>query len=108
MLNKILGILLCVAFVFTSILYLANSTPEQIGKQTWNALQKKVSLAGAPSPLLVRKEEVTAAYRLRPDKRFLMAVAEVDYFLTGKPQQPVSANYKEDIWTITYKDEFVE
>jgi len=43
------------------------------------------------------------AYRLRPDKRFLLAVAEVHHFLSGQEKLETTVEFQQNQWAIRYK-----
>jgi len=47
------------------------------------------------------------AYRLRPDRRFLWAVADVHHLLTGQERQPVAVTFREGRWRLRYRGEDV-
>lgn len=47
------------------------------------------------------------AYRLQPDRRFLMAVAEAHAFLYGQRREKVSAVFKSGQWEICYRNKVV-
>lgn len=43
------------------------------------------------------------AYRLRPDRRFLWAVADVHLFLTGQERREVVVTFREGLWHVRYR-----
>src|ERR1035438_6445836 len=46
------------------------------------------------------REALHETYRLRPDKRFLLAAGEVERLFSGKEAVPATATFKEDHWEI--------
>ncbi len=50
------------------------------------------------------RQALADAYRLRPDKRFLLAVAEVYSLLTGQPRDTAVVEFKEGMWQVRYAD----
>src|SRR5688572_19227199 len=60
------------------------------------------------SVLIVPPDKMRAAlsesYRLRPDKRFLHAVAEIHHLLTGQERAAVTVEFKDGIWLVRYGD----
>jgi thioredoxin-like negative regulator of GroEL len=49
------------------------------------------------------RDTLADSYRLRPDKRFLNAVAAMENFFSGKKREPVSAEFKNGYWMISYR-----
>ncbi len=67
-----------------------------------------VPLDGLPAPevLSVPPESMRAAltgtYRLRPDRRFLLAVATIHHLLTGWPRETATVEFRDDKWQVRY------
>ncbi len=66
-------------------------------------------LTGEPTPVSVltvppaqMRDALHAAYRLKPDKRFLLAVEEIHHFLSGQAPQQVTADFQNNRWTVRY------
>ncbi len=60
----------------------------------------------APSPVvfvLPTIEEVENYYRLRPDRRFLLAITEIDRFSKNNPVQEPEVTFKNGRWIVRYK-----
>lgn len=62
-----------------------------------------------PSPVLsVPPEKMRLAlaesYRLRPDKRFLLAVTDIHSFLSGQPKEDAAVEFQRDHWVVRYKN----
>lgn len=53
------------------------------------------------------KDALADIYRLKPDGRFLTAVAEVHAFLTGEEPAAVSADFEDGRWRISYRGKAV-
>jgi len=53
------------------------------------------------------RDFLTDAYRLQPDKRFLLAVAEVHAFFSGQQRENVSTTFQDGQWNIHYRNELV-
>jgi tetratricopeptide (TPR) repeat protein len=45
---------------------------------------------------------LTETYRLRPDRRFLMAVATIHHLLTGWPRETAAVEFREEKWHVRY------
>ncbi|MCI0415490.1 hypothetical protein L0222_22175 [bacterium] len=58
-------------------------------------------------PAAQMREEFLKAYRLKPDRRALMALAEIDYLITGKNKKPTEARFVQGRWKILYDDKKV-
>jgi hypothetical protein len=57
------------------------------------------SAAGGPSVTPERAlDEVRAHFRLAPDRRFQLAIADIYRIATGKPSEPVTAVWSGDRW----------
>ncbi len=52
-------------------------------------------------------KRMRSSYKLLPDRRFLLAIGEIDHLITGEPKVEVRVSHKENEWTITYKDQMV-
>lgn len=50
------------------------------------------------------REALVGAYRLVPDNRVLLAVAEIHQFLSGQAREPVTVDFQGDRWQITYRN----
>ncbi len=50
-------------------------------------------------------KRMRASYKLLPDRRFLLAIGEIDHLITGEPSAEVQLSHKQSEWTITYKDQ---
>ncbi len=59
-------------------------------------------IAEAPADQML--QILRKSYRLQPDKRFLMSVAQIHSFLTDEPIEVVSVDFKNDAWLIQYKN----
>lgn len=44
------------------------------------------------------------AYRLRPDRRFLLAVADVHHLMTSQPRATAAVEFREGRWHVSYRD----
>ena len=90
-----------------------NDSPEQEPPLQSNSPVDRVSYedSSATGVNLVPATEMRAAmrarYRLRPDRRFLLAVADVHHALTGEPLSVVHARRREGKWVIVYKSQDV-
>ncbi|HJZ12674.1 MAG TPA: hypothetical protein VJ521_11015, partial [Acidobacteriota bacterium] len=51
------------------------------------------------------REAYRSAYRLKPDRRFLTAVAEIRHLITREPRKSVEARFSGDHWTILHAGE---
>ena len=52
-------------------------------------------------------EVVQGAYRLKPDRRFLLAIAEIDCLMSHEAFGELRVTYGDGKWTIHYRDELV-
>lgn len=52
-------------------------------------------------------KRMRASYKLLPDRRFLLAITEIDHLISGESKAEVRLSHKESEWTITYKDQTV-
>ncbi len=53
------------------------------------------------------QEVLAKSYRLRPDNRFMLAVADIDHFFSGRPKEAASAEFVSGRWLISYRDKRV-
>lgn len=65
------------------------------------AIQAKRSEPASPPLSATARETVTASYRLSPDRRFLLAVAEIPHLLTGRESPPAEAKFIDGRWQIS-------
>jgi hypothetical protein len=73
---------------------------------------KKTEVIAGPRTILTvppdqMRDVLHESYRLRPDKRFLQAVADVHHFFAGEKKEPVLAQFKDGRWNISYKNKQV-
>jgi len=67
-----------------------------------------VPLDGLPMPEILSvpaesmRATLTGTYRLRPDRRFLMAVATIHHLLTGWPRDTATVEFRQDKWHVRY------
>lgn len=53
------------------------------------------------------RKALAASYRLKPDRRFLLAIGDIHQFLSGQPAQQADAEFKETGWEIRYRGDIV-
>lgn len=65
-------------------------------------------ISAIPDVLTVPPETMRTAlaeaYRLRPDRRFLLAVSEIHHLLTGQPRGTATAEFGGTQWQVRYRD----
>jgi hypothetical protein len=86
----------------------AKTTPAAIGTQPTAALgitQNNSTVTVSQLNDYVKKLNDT--YRLKPDQRFINAIAKIHVFLTGKPEQPVTIEFTHDHWQLSYQQTVV-
>lgn len=52
-------------------------------------------------------KRVRASYKLMPDRRFLLAIGEIDHLISGETKTEVRISRKENEWALTYKGQLV-
>lgn len=50
------------------------------------------------------RQALAEAYRLRPDRRFLLAAVEIHHLLTGEPKAIATVEFKDARWQVRYAD----
>jgi hypothetical protein len=61
------------------------------------------SLTVLTAPPEKMRDVLENSYRLKPDKRFLLAIAEIHHFFTGEEKTTAIAEFSNGGWRITYK-----
>lgn len=61
----------------------------------------------APELPMITIEEMRAFYRLKPDRRFLLAMGDLHHLLTTEKRQIASAEFKSEKWEISYRGQVV-
>ncbi len=78
------------------------SPPNETGKPQGLAIPTVLEV---PSGEML--DTLQSAYRLKPDRRALFAVADVHHWFTGEPRQTATAKFSQGLWQIEYGGERV-
>ncbi|MBN2383891.1 hypothetical protein JXQ70_13530 [bacterium] len=67
-------------------------------------LQPEQLLTVNDVPAETMREHLRSTYRLKPDRRFLTAVAAIHAFLSDDKMVTVECTFKDDMWILSYND----
>jgi len=74
------------------------------------ASKRIVTRSPSPEPITTFDgyvEQLSNTYRLKPDQRFLKAVAEIHAFVTGTPASHIEIAFADQHWQVTYQGKSV-
>jgi tetratricopeptide (TPR) repeat protein len=94
----------CARLAAFAVLVGCSAGPRGAPPATAEAGPRVVYIAPASDSLLLDSASIADAYRLRPDRRVLLAIAEIHHLATGTLPGAVTATRTADHWQITYAD----
>lgn len=65
--------------------------------------QNKNSSSDASDRPLTVADSVAGTYKLKPDKRFLLAVGNIHHFMTGEEETSAKSDFRDGEWHISYQ-----
>lgn len=96
--------------------YLSNSNPKTVSRETIKASQiraKNIALLKEQASEILKvapsdmPKVLSKAYRLRPDKRFLLSLREVHQFFSKQDNGKIGVQFMDDQWVVLCQDKEV-